>query len=206
MKIEQKKNGTKIEYELEKEFLHYKMNDENGSHSVTVPYEDISNDISEFGEKNQWYKNVGLIWLFIGLVDLMMSGTLSMWLVLGILFYGFYLFYQTSYSKINATNYNLLIIKNKNHDELMGEIFKHRNDYLRTKYGMIDTKNDKKNELNKYKFLKNLGVISEKEYDEFEKTIEKEMSEVRQQSQIPQSTSMSTEQSQPSKSLPEPTN
>lgn len=172
MKIEQKKHGTKIEFDFNDEFLYYKIKDGNGSNSFNIRYEDITNNITEFEERNQWYRNVGLFWLILGLVDMILNGTkLSLWLVLGIIFNGLYYYYQISYSKIDATSHNLLIIKNDKHDEIIKEIFSQRNNYLKREYGKINEKNDKQNELNKFRWLKNIGVITDYEFVDFEKAL-----------------------------------
>lgn len=175
MKIEQKKNGTKVEFDFNDDFLYYKIKDSNGSNSFNIRYEDITNSITEFEERNSWYKNVGLFWAILGVIDMALNRTkLSLWLVLGIIFYGLYYYYQTSYSKIDATSRNLLIIKNDKHDEIIKEIFSQRNTYLKREYGKINEKNDKQNELNKFRWLKNIGVIADYEFIDFEKALTQE--------------------------------
>lgn len=174
MKIEQKKHGTKIEFDFNDDFLGYKIKDTSGSNSINIRYEDITNNISEFEEKNQWYRNVGLVWFMLGLIGLVIYKERSIWLYLGVIFFGLYYFFQISYSRIDAISHNLLIIKNDKHDEIMKEIFNYRNNYLKSEYGKIDEKNDKKNELNKFKWLKNLGVIAPYEFDNAEKVLTQE--------------------------------
>lgn len=174
MKIEQKKNGTKVEFDFQDDFLYYKIKDGNGSNSFNIRYEDITNSITEFEERNSWYKNVGLFWAILGVIDMALNRTkLSLWLVLGIIFYGLYYYYQTSYSKIDATSHNLLIIKNDKHDEIIKEVFNHRNDYLKANYGKINKENDKNNELNKFKWLRNLGVLADYQFEDLIKDLEK---------------------------------
>lgn len=172
MKIAQKKHGTNIEYDFKDDSLHYKIKDGSGSNSYIIHYEDITNNITEFEERNKWYKDVGSIWVVVGLLGITLGAQMFFWLVLGIICYGLYYYYFISYSKIDAIYYNLLIIKDKEHNKVMKEIFNHRNAYLKAKYGKINEKNDKQNELDKFKWLKNLGAISEKELADFEKTIE----------------------------------
>lgn len=175
MKIEQKKHGTKIEYDFNDDFLYYKVNDEGGSGSANVQYEDITNNVTEYDERNQWYRNVGFAWLILGSIGTILNRNISIWLVLGVVFYGLYYYYRTSYSRINATSHNLLIIKDDKHDEVMKQIFDHRNEYLKAKYGKIDEKNNKQAELNKFTYLKNLGVIADYEFEDVKKALEGEV-------------------------------
>jgi hypothetical protein len=175
MKIEQKKYGTTVEYDFKDDFLYYKIKDAGGSNSFNIRYEEITNDVTELEEKNQWYRNAGIFWIILGLIGLVLGGTISIWLILGVIFYGIYYFYQTSYSKIDATSHNLLVIKDKKHDEVMKEIFSQRNSYLKINYGKINEENDKKIELNKFRWLKNIGAIADYEFEDFRKVLEGEI-------------------------------
>lgn len=175
MQLKQKKFGTQIEFNFKDDRLDYKLKSSSGLTSFNVLYENISNDITESETKNEWYRNVGFAWVLIGLIDtfiLTSDGVhLSFWLVLGLIFYGIYVISAISYSCIDASNCNLLIIKNKKHDEVITKLFQKRNDYLKSKYAKIDVHNRPENELNKFKWLKEIGAITEQDFNYFEGVI-----------------------------------
>lgn len=74
----QKKNGNEITFDFQDEHLSYQFKDGNGSQSLKADYLGIDIiSVDSFIERNDWFRNVGILWLimsgYIFLVDRMMS-------------------------------------------------------------------------------------------------------------------------------------
>ena len=174
MEILQKKltNNTKFEFGEEK--LTYTVKDSSGSQSFLAEYSSIPADMSEFVEQNAWYRNVGIAWLVISGFQMAHwfseSGTLkiSLWLILGAIFFAIYMLAKTDYSILNTENGRIFIIKDAKHDRILNELYRRKQDQLLASYGDINYSNDPNNELAKFNWLANEGVITESEREEVE--------------------------------------
>ena len=186
--ISQKRLSTEVVYEFKEKYLKYKVKDSGGMATHNIGYEDISNEITDFEEKNAWFRQVGIYFMLLGgfffLYNLTIAhkASLPIWVVVGIGFYITYYITSIKYEVIDVMGeVNLLVIKNhKKHDELMRKIFKTRNEYLRNKYYKIDPKENPIMETDKFKWLKNLGVITQREFEKFKKEIEENEKKKRQ--------------------------
>ena len=174
MELIQKKlsNNTKFVFGGEK--LQYTLKDNTGSQSFAVEYSSIPSELSEFIEQNVWYRNVGIAWLIISGFQMAHwyseLGTLkvSLWLLLGIVFFAIYMLAKTEYSILNTDNGRIFIIKDVKHDQILGEIHSRKRGQLLSWYGDINYSNDPNNELAKFNWLLDQGAITESERSEME--------------------------------------
>ena len=177
MEILQKQltNNTKFEFAEEK--LKYTIKDKSGSQSFSTEYSSIPAELSEFVEQNVWYRNVGIAWLVISGFQMVHwfseLGTLkiSLWLILGVIFFGIYMLAKTEYSILNTDNGRIFIIKDAKHDQILNEIYSRKKGQLLSWYGDINYSSDPNNELAKFNWLLNEGVITESERGEVEKKL-----------------------------------
>src|SRR5690606_1297887 len=65
MEIAQRRNANRIRHVFGEQSLQYYQQDGSGSRSFNVDYMDISRTLVE---RNDWLRNVGLLWLAIGAV------------------------------------------------------------------------------------------------------------------------------------------
>ena len=174
MELIQKKlsNNTKFVFVGEK--LQYTLKDNTGSQSFAVEYSSIPSELSEFIVQNVWYRNVGIAWLIISGFQMAHwyseLGTLkvSLWLLLGIVFFAIYMLAKTEYSILNTDNGRIFIIKDVKHDQILGEIHSRKRGQLLSWYGDINYSNDPNNELAKFNWLLDQGAITESERSEME--------------------------------------
>ena len=174
MEILQKKltNNTKFEFGEEK--LKYTVKDKSGSQSFSTEYSSIPAELTELVEQNVWYRNVGIAWLIISGFQMAHwfseLGTLkiSLWLILGAVFFVIYFFAKTEYSISNTENGRIFIIKDVKHDQILDEIYSRKKEQLLAWYGEINYSNDPNKELAKFDWLMNEGVITEAERGEAE--------------------------------------
>ncbi len=71
-----------------------------------------------------------------------------------------------------AIGINLLVLQDKNYLEIISQIFTARNEYLRENYLEIDFENEAEAEVNKFAWLKEQGIISDKEFIVIREAIE----------------------------------
>lgn len=170
MEITQKRFSNKATFAFGERELKYTIKDSSGSHTFSVEYGAIPTDVNELEERNVWYRNVGIFWVGLGLLQIGMrvaeSGQLkgSVWLTLGIICFVAYGLAATKYSTINTEKGKLFIIKNKDHDRLLEELNARRRAQWRTWYAEVDLSSDPAKELGKFRWLKEHAVISESEY------------------------------------------
>ena len=67
MEINQKKSSNQTKFEFGDEKLKYTVKDASGKKTFTTEYGSISDDdFDELEEKNDWFRNVGILWILIG--------------------------------------------------------------------------------------------------------------------------------------------
>ena len=170
--FKQKKFSNKTTFEFGDETLTYTVEDKGGGGDFSFYYSDFPQNSTMKIEKNGWLKNVGLIWVAIGVLQLCIAiGTQSslsgkgFWLFIGLICLVVYRIAITKYSVFRLENGTVYIIKDKKHDKIIEEIYDRRKKQLLLWYGEINTDNDAENEIAKFRWLQNQNVISKEEAD-----------------------------------------
>jgi hypothetical protein len=143
----------------------------------------VLNDQYEVFESNKSFKNNAIYTLVVGTIFLLINilyGTrlwAGLFLLASPIFYFLYYRSKAAFTVIKTSEgTNLLILKDKNHDEIVGQIYSSRNEYLKDNYLEINYDNEANSELNKFSWLKEQGIISEKEFVVIREEIEDKMS------------------------------
>jgi hypothetical protein len=171
MEIRQSRFSNKTAFVFGGEALKYTLKDMNGRQSFSVPYTYIPRDTNELEERNPWFRNVGLFWMLIGVVQviyrLFETGTLvpSLWLILGLVCFGIYRIASTRYLVLNTEKGSIFVIHDRKHEEILHELATRRKNQLKTLYGAIDYHNDPSAEMNKFRWLFKEGVITRQELE-----------------------------------------
>lgn len=173
MKITQKKFSNKTTFEFENETLKYTVEDKGGAGDIIFSYADFPQKSSMKIEKNGWLRNVGLIWVLLGVFQLgtaiaaqsPLAGK-GFWFLLGLMCLLMYRIAITKYSVFSMENGTVYIIKDKKHDEILEEINERRKKQLLLWYGEVNIDNDAENEIAKFKWLQSQNVISKEEAEE----------------------------------------
>lgn len=172
MEIVQKRFSNKATFSFGDSDLRYTIRDSSSSQSFSIPYGSIRDDVGEFEERNVWYRNVGIFWVGLGLLQVgtyfAEHGQLrgSIWLTLGLVCFVVYWTAKTSFSVIDTEKGRLFIIKNAQHEQIMKELETRRAEQWRQWYGHVDLANDPEKEIGKFQWLKERKIISETEYNE----------------------------------------
>lgn len=170
LNIQQKKLSIIHTFSFGDEKLNFAFKDKTGSADFDVYYADIPFKTSITIERNEWLRNVGVIWIVLGLIQTFaaiytqkFSLDSAFWLYIGIFcLIGFY-FTKTIYTVFRTDKGNIFVIQGKKHDAILQEIVDRRRKQFLAWYGEINLNNEIENEVNKFKWLQSLNIISEKE-------------------------------------------
>lgn len=176
MRYDQKKNGNKISFVLNRENLSYSLSDKQHNIAFKVEYEQIPMESFTVREMNTWLRNVGLLWLVLGAVFTVidyMAGELrpSIWLFVGAGCYVTFLIRQTEFIYFDTNKGRILIINDAQGQEIHDMIQQRRVTQIRERYGQINWNNDPEQEVRRFRWMEENGVISESEYNEIEAKI-----------------------------------
>lgn len=172
MKIRQSLLSFKTEFEFGKDKLKYKTKHSDGGHSFEIEYALIPSEASEYFEKSSWIRNMSFFWILCGAI---ITGyryfslnqiSLSLWVPVGIICYIFYFLFKKEYSVFHTEKGPLFIIKDSKYDTIAKEIDDRRKGQLYLWHGQIDYENDPQTEMNKFEWLLENNVITQKEFEE----------------------------------------
>ncbi len=177
MKISQKKYTSKTNFEFDEEALKYTVSDNSGARTFSVAYGSIPTETGEFESRNEWFRNVGLLWGLLGLF-VIVNGYISngefggsIWLTLGVICFVAYWMSRIKYTTIGTDKGNIFVIQDSDHDEILTVIDKRRKAQWAVWYGVINYQNEPRNELGKFELLLEKGAISKEEFDEARRRI-----------------------------------
>lgn len=169
MEIQQKRHSNRIGFVFSDEQLRYSLKDSSGSRSFSVYYTDISRDRQTLEERNQWLRNVGLIWLAIGVVFTASAWFArqefvpSLWLLLGGGCYAAYRLRSTRFTILPSEKGNLLVIDDQDGPRVIEQIETRRAAQLRDQYDYINPDEPPEQQRNRYKWLHREGALTDNE-------------------------------------------
>ncbi len=170
MEFRQQRLSNRIEFALGDDTFNYAFRDSSGSADVDLNYADMPEKSSERIERQDWWRNVGLLWMVIGAVQAgtaLMSETglkaMPLWLLLGA---GCLAWYHLSTVKCSVLAYEggrVYVIRDQQHDGILAELTRRKHAQLRAWYGEIDSSNATEKEIQKFHWLHKRGALSERE-------------------------------------------
>ncbi|WP_334022387.1 hypothetical protein [Alteromonas sp. S015] len=170
MEFIQKKYSTKHTFTFFDEHFNFAYKEKSGEGDIDLNYADVPNKHSIQIQQNDWLRNVGFLWIAIGVAQigyaLYSEASLSgkgFWLLLGCLCLAWAAFSKIKYSVFRTEKGNIFVINDKNHDSIIEEIKTRKNKQLLDWYGDINPNNELETEINKFKWLAEQNVISQEE-------------------------------------------
>ena len=170
MEISQKRFSNRTKFEFGEEELKYTIRDKGSAADFKINYAEfpVSSNMRE--ERNEWLRNVGIIWILLGcfflgtaiLNDESISGK-GFWIMVGAVCLIFYKFSGTTYSVYPTEKGSLFIIRDKKYPEIINEINSRKKNQLLEWHGEINRENDPQYEIDKFKWLNEQGVLTEEE-------------------------------------------
>ncbi len=172
MQITQKSFWKKTNFEFGEEKLKHTIISGSKIVSFSVRYTEILTDPCEIRIRRRAFASLGICSAIIGFVHIAVqysdTGNLifSPWLAIGAFLVAVYFFTRTGYTILQTGRYDIIIIKDSKHDKVFNEIVNRKKKLLYSLYGEINYENDPTDEINKFIWLKNQGVIDETEFKE----------------------------------------
>jgi hypothetical protein len=174
MDFNQSKFSTKTTFSLQGDGFSYSIKDRSGLRSNFIRYADVFlNQKFELEDRNEYYRNVGLIWVALGAFLSYSNFEINFWLYVGAACLAIYYFVSVSYSVIPTTQGNILVIKDETHDEIVKAIQERMRTAILTEVGDINFDRTFEDEKRKYRSLLDNEIIGESQFNEYLETMEK---------------------------------
>ena len=150
--------------------MEYRVEDSSGSRTFNVAYTELSRDRQELLERNEWFRNAGMLWMLIGVVFTALSfggerPAISLWFWIGLLCYLIFRLRTTHYTIIPSDKGNLLVIHNGDHDRIVKELEMRRADQFRREYDFVPDGDEPDNYRKRLDWLKREGALSDEDVE-----------------------------------------
>ena len=127
MRYKQSRLKTKIEFNFEENELEYSMQDNSNNLNFEIAYGNFPKRSQTFFERNEWLRNVGFIWLILGISFTAMnffqgSMRLSVWTWIGLICLAAYRYTWSDYTYFDTDEGRVLILKDNQSDKILEEI------------------------------------------------------------------------------------
>ncbi|MFS1701944.1 hypothetical protein [Alteromonas sp. AMM-1] len=173
MEFIQKKRGVKHTFTLKEDHFNFAYEDKSGAGDIDVNYADFPVKSSVTIEQNEWLRNVGFLWIALGVAqigwalfnDLSLSGK-GFWLMVGTACVLWAHFSKTRYSVFRTDQGHVLVLQNKQHQQIVDTLHARRKAQLLNWYGEVNPENDLQNEIRKFQWLAEQKVITKAESEQ----------------------------------------
>ena len=170
MEVQQRHGATRLRYRLDTDSVEYRVEDSSGSRTFNVAYTELSRDRQELLERNEWFRNAGMLWMLIGVVFTALSfggerPAISLWFWIGLLCYLIFRLRTTRYTIIPSDKGNLLVIHNSDHDRIVKELEMRRADQFRREYDFVPDGDEPDNYRKRLDWLKREGALSDEDVE-----------------------------------------
>lgn len=173
MEFIQKKRGVKQTFTLRDDHFNFAYEDKSGSGDIDLNYVDFPQKSSVSIEQNEWLRNVGLLWIALGVAqigwaifnDLSLSGK-GFWLMVGMACVLWAHFSKTRYSVFKTERGNVLVMQNKQHQQIVETLHARRKAQLLDWYGDVNPDNELENEIRKFQWLVEQDVMTQAESEQ----------------------------------------
>ena len=173
MEIVQKKRSNKHTFTFKDDHFTFAYEDKSGSGDTDIRYADFPQKSSIQIEQNEWLRNVGYLWCALGVFQFgyaiysgdSISGK-GFWIMVGLACVCWANFSKVTYSVFKAETGNIFVIHDSKHEKIISEINARRKAQLLDWYGEINLQNELSQEIGKFKWLVEQGVMSKEEADQ----------------------------------------
>lgn len=173
MEFVQKKGANKHTFILHQDYFNFAYEDKSGSGDSDMNYADFPQKSSVQIEQNEWLRNVGYLWMALGVFQMIYAvysqGALAgkgFWLLVGGACVAWAYFSKVKYTVFRSEQGNVFVIHDAKHDQIIDELNKRRKEQLRHWYGHINPDNDQENEIRKFRWLTEQGAVSQAEAEQ----------------------------------------
>lgn len=175
MEIIQKKGSVTHTFTFHMDYLNFAYKDKTGSGDVDINYADIPKKSSVQIQQNHWLKNVGMLWVGLGILQLgyavysnaALNGK-GFWLFLGAILIAWSHFRKIKYTVMSTDHGSIFVIEDKKHDQIINELNARKKVQLLEWYGEINPEIEIEKEIAKFNWLVEQEAMTK---DEAEKKI-----------------------------------
>lgn len=164
---------TKTQFDLKDNAAVYTLATGSSTQTFNVDYSYINfENVTTLSERNLWLRNVGLAWIMLGaMFYLLHMGSPYLWLGLGIACIALHFLGVINYSVIPAKECNILVIRNKKHDQVMEALRNRKRNYYR-QFVVLRPQLTPAENLENMTWMHENGVITAEEFEKIKKAIE----------------------------------
>ena len=174
VELHQKKFSSKTDFLFKDEAVEYTLTDKSGSWSTTISYLGVQGStISTVVGRNEWYRNVGYLWIILGIAFPLvgnLSGVIFVFLGAGCLAY--YYFVCVSYTVLQSDKGSILIINDSKQQEIINLLNEGKKRVILRQFGEINYSSSLEEEKEKYRHLREQNFVSTEEFNAFLVTME----------------------------------
>lgn len=173
MEFVQKKRSVKHTFTFYDDHFNVAYEEKSGSSDADITYADFPQKSSIQVEENEWLRNVGFLWIAIGMAQIAYAWYLNapitgreFWILIGAACVAWAYSSRIKYTVFKSEHGNIFVIKDKQHDTIIDEINSRKKAQLLDWYGEVNAKNDLDNEVRKFNWLLEQNVISKEEAEQ----------------------------------------
>ena len=169
LRLDQKRAGAKTFFEFGEESLRYGLDDGNASRTWTIEYAELAVERERFVERNTWWRNVGAIWVGLGLVLTSMDWAntqvlgLSIWLPLGVACLVWYALRIRRFVVVPSPRANVLVIDDDSAPGILAEIDRRRATQLRDRFDYLSPDESPEQQRHRVLWLQRQGSLDDHE-------------------------------------------
>jgi hypothetical protein len=180
MQFIQKKRSSTHQFDFQPDALLFQYKDRSGSGEIEASYSDVAGKPSVRIEENTWWRNMGGLWVVIGLLQIglafanghPMAGK-GFWLLAGCVCLVVFRFTRISYSVFPASSGTLFVIQGeKHHDTIVNELMERRRSQLKQWYGVINANGEPDKEIARFRWLVTQQALTQQEADALISTVQ----------------------------------
>lgn len=165
----QSRAGAKTVFEFGDDALRYGLDDGSASRTWTIEYAELSVDRERFVERSTWWRNVGAIWVVLGLVLTTMDWAktqvlgVSIWLPLGAACLAWYALRIRRYVVVPSPRVNVLVIDDATAPAILAELDRRRAAQLRDRFDYLSPDESPEQQRHRVLWLQRQGSLDDHE-------------------------------------------
>ena len=167
--LQQKRFANRTRFEFGEHAFVYSLHTENSSHSLSIEYADLSAERQTLTERNAWWRNLGVVWMALGVVFSVLNYIdqptlrVSVWLWVGMICYGLYWLRTVRYVIIPAERQNVFIIQDSKAETILSELERRRVAQLKQRFDYVSMHEHPEQQRSRIEWLRRNNVLDEHE-------------------------------------------
>jgi hypothetical protein len=170
MEFAQKRMATQTWFTFGERELKHRVRDNSGEIEFSVEYGAIPAAKRAVFNRNNWLRNVGLLWCVLGVVMIgldVMGGSVGVgsgfWVFIGLGCLAFYRLTWSEFTVLDTSEGSIWIVRDQQHDAIMSAIGEKRTAHLLAWYRSFDFADDPQREIHTIEWLMKQDAMSKVE-------------------------------------------